>query len=158
LVYMPDWKVHLIFGLLLLSLWLSLNQIFPFLILNFQKTLIFILLVLFVSIFPDIDMKKSKSREIFAIFIAFLVALIYILIFSQTWYYGLAYFFLVYYLITLLPTKHRGITHTLTFSTIFSILTTSFFYFAFNLDFKSSFFYFLIIFSVYFLHLLLDKL
>jgi membrane-bound metal-dependent hydrolase YbcI (DUF457 family) len=125
--------------------------------LSFREILIFILFVPLVSIFPDIDMKKSKSRKIFAIFISFLLALVYILLFPKTWYYGLAYFFLSYFLITLLPTKHRGITHTFTFSILFSILLASFFYFDFNLDFKSSFFYFSIIFSVYTLHLLLDK-
>jgi hypothetical protein len=126
--------------------------------LSSKETLIFILLVPLVSIFPDIDMKKSKSREIFAIFISFLIALTYILIFSQTWYYSLAYFFLTYFLITLLPTKHRGITHTLAFSIFFSILTTSLFYFIFNLNFKDTIFYFSVIFSVYLLHILLDKL
>jgi len=155
---MPDWKVHLIFGLLLLSLWLSLNQILSFSVLNFKETLILILLVPLVSIFPDIDMKESKSREIFAIFISFLLALIYILIFSQTWYYSLAYFFLTYFFITFFPTKHRGITHTLLFSILFSILTTFFFYLIFKLKFKDTIFYFSIIFSVYCLHLLLDKL
>jgi hypothetical protein len=111
-----------------------------------------------VSIFPDIDMKESKSREIFAIFISFLLALIYILIFPQTWYYSLAYFFLAYLLITFLPTKHRGITHTFAFSIFFSILVTFLFYLIFKLNLNNAIFYLLIIFSVYSLHLLLDKL
>jgi len=155
---MPDWKVHLIFGLLLLSFWLSLNQLFSLSSLGLKETLIFILLVPLVSIFPDIDMKKSKSRKAFAIFISFLIALIYILIFPRTWYYSLAYFFIAYFLITLLPTKHRGITHTLAFSILFSILATSFFYLIFKFNLKDTIFYFSIIFSVYALHLLLDKL
>jgi len=155
---MPDWKVHLIFGLLLLSFWLSVNQLFSLSSLSFKETLIFILLVPLVSIFPDIDMKKSKSREIFAIFISSLLALIYILIFSQTWYYSLAYFFLAYFLITFIPTKHRGITHTFVFSILFSILTTSLFYLIFSLDLRKTLFYFSIIFSVYVLHLFLDRL
>jgi membrane-bound metal-dependent hydrolase YbcI (DUF457 family) len=155
---MPDWKVHLIFGLLILSLWLSLNQLFSLSSLGFKETLNFILLVPLVSIFPDIDMKKSKSRKFFAIFISFLLALIYILVFPKTWYYSFAYSLLAYFLIVLLPTKHRGITHTLAFSILFSILTTSLFYFIFSLDLRDALFYFSIIFSVYALHLLLDML
>jgi membrane-bound metal-dependent hydrolase YbcI (DUF457 family) len=70
----------------------------------------------------------------------------------------LAYFFLAYFLITFIPTKHRGITHTFVFSILFSILTTSLFYLIFSLDLRKTLFYFSIIFSVYVLHLFLDRL
>ncbi|MEM5879583.1 MAG: metal-dependent hydrolase [Candidatus Aenigmatarchaeota archaeon] len=155
---MPDWKVHLIFGLLFLSFWLSLNQIFSFSTLSFKKVFMFSLLALFISIFPDIDMKKSKSRKIFALFISTLVALIYFVLFPMTWYYTIAYFFLSYFFIILLPTKHRGITHKLTFSLIFSALATSLLYLVFNSTLEDLVFSFFFIFSIYLSHLLLDRL
>ena len=154
---MPDWKVHLAFGFLLLSFWFSLNQLFSFSNLSFQKIIVFLLLVPLISIFPDVDMKKSKSRKVFAAFVSTLIALIYFVLFPKTWYYGLAYFFLSYFLIILLPTKHRGITHTLAFSFIFSALATFVLSFVFSYDLKDFLFNFSFIFSVYALHLLLDK-
>ncbi|MEM5870246.1 MAG: metal-dependent hydrolase [Candidatus Aenigmatarchaeota archaeon] len=154
---MPDWKVHLIFGLLLLSFWLTFNKIFPLLETDIQKTTLLILLVPFVSIFPDIDMKKSKSRKVFAFFVSTQIALLYFTLFPATWYYGLAYFFLSYFLITLLPTKHRGITHSFPFSLVFSFFLTFIFLPIFNFNPHNFFSFFFLVFSAYSLHLLLDN-
>lgn len=154
---MPDWKVHLVFGFLFLSLFLSLNCIFRFLVLDLQKIFIFTLLVPFVSIFPDVDTKKSKSRKVISLFLSSTIFLIYLLVFPGTWYYGIGYFILLYFLIKLLPTRHRGMTHSFYFSFIFSIPASYFLSLALSLNFYEFSYFFIIIFSVYALHLLLDK-
>jgi len=111
----------------------------------------------FISIFPDVDMKNSKSRKILGLFLSSIFLFLYLLIFTKTWYYGIAFSILLYFLIKLLPTKHRGITHTFPFSFIFSFAISLFFSFVLGLDFSSFFPFFLSVFSAYALHLLLDK-
>lgn len=155
---MPDWKVHLIFGLLLLVLWLSIIYSFSLMVLNPQKLLVLILLMPFISIFPDIDSKQSKSRRVLSLLVSISISLIYILIFPGTWYYGIAYFFILYFLIILFPTRHRGITHSLLFSLIFSSIITFLLYLALNfveIEFIS---WFSLILFTYSLHLALDRL
>ncbi|MEM5868045.1 MAG: metal-dependent hydrolase [Candidatus Aenigmatarchaeota archaeon] len=154
---MPDWKVHLIFGLFLFSFLLSLNHMFSFIDISMKESLTLIFLILLVSIFPDIDMKKSKSRQLLALFISTLLALLYFNIFPSSWYFGIAYFFLCYFLIILLPTKHRGITHTIFFSLIFTISLSLLLHFLLSPSFEKTIFYFSTIFSTYLLHILLDK-
>jgi membrane-bound metal-dependent hydrolase YbcI (DUF457 family) len=154
---MPDWKVHLIFGLLLLVLWTSVIQKFSFIILNFQKFTILILLILFVSIFPDIDVKQSKSRKMFALTVSITAFILYTLLFPNTWYYGLAYFFILYLLITLFPTKHRGVTHSFIFSLLFSLAITYLLSLVFGFGAREFLSWFFLVFSTYALHLVLDK-
>lgn len=155
---MPDWKVHLIFGFLFLILWLAVVSIFSFMLLDFQKLLILILLVSFISIFPDIDAKQSKSRRVFSLILSLSTSLIYIFLFPSTWYYGIAYFVVLYFLIALFPTRHRGVTHSFAFSLIFSLIITYILHLAFNfleIEFLS---WFSLILFAYSLHLFLDKI
>lgn len=152
---MPDWKVHLIFGILLLVLFLNVGYVFSFISLSFQELSVLVFLVMFASIFPDVDIKQSKSRKMLSIVISLMVSAFYVFLFPDTWYYSIAYFFILYFLIRLFPTKHRGITHTFKFSLVFSILVVLLVHFAFN--FGQSLYWFLAIFMAYSLHLLIDK-
>jgi len=154
---MPDWKVHLIFGLLFLVLWLNIIHIFSPFLLTFQKLFVLLLLVPFVSIFPDIDVKQSKSRRLIALLVSISAASLYIFLFPRTWYYGPAYFLILYFLIKLFPTKHRGLTHSFKFLLVFSLTATCLLYLAFNFRLSEFLFWLLLLFSTYALHLILDK-
>jgi len=154
---MPEWKVHLIFGLLLLVLWLNTINILSLMVLNFQKLVALILLIPFVSTFPDIDTKQSKSRKALSLILSVSISLLYMFLFPSSWYYGFAYFFILYFLMRLLPTKHRGFTHSFKFSLVFSISITYLLYLAFSFNQTEFLSWFLLIALTYTLHLVLDK-
>jgi len=155
---MLDWKVHLIFGCLLLIFWLNLFYFFKILEINPMTSFILVALTLFTSIFPDIDLKKSKARDISSILLAFFISIIYIYFYQSTWYYGLVYFLILYFLFKLVPTKHRGVTHTFKFSFIFSLIAVIFIHFLFKLTQTEFLVWFVMIFSSYGFHLVLDKI
>ena len=121
---MPDWKTHFIFSLFLTITWISIFY-FADLQLSFESLVALIVLTVFTSLFPDIDMKRSKIRDVVSFTVAAVVVTTYIFFFADTWYYGPVYFVLLYFILKYLPTKHRGITHTFKFSILFSAVLAS---------------------------------
>ncbi len=158
---MPDWKTHLIFSLFLVIVWLYVLQFVGF-HMDFEKTITIVIFSLFASLFPDIDMGRSKMRKTFSLLLSLSASLAYIFFFIDTWYYAPVYFALLYLILKYLPSKHRGITHTFKFSLLFS-LVLSFLYSIFRNFLFVSFYtgfvvWFLILFSSYNLHLVIDNL
>jgi len=122
---MIDWKLHFIFGLLLVIALLAFFQLVQNLVgfqLSLQDIAIVLVLVSFSTLFPDIDMQKSKIRDMVSFASAITVSIIYLAFLPQTWYYAAVYFLLAYFILRYLPTKHRGIVHTFKFSIFFSFL------------------------------------
>jgi len=153
---MPDWKTHLIFSLFLVVAWLSIFH-FAGLYLSLHNITILVLVTIFSSIFPDVDMKRSKMRDVFSVIFAALVIALYLFFFAETWYYGFAYFILLYLILKYIPTKHRGITHSFKFSIIFSIVLASA-YFIFNpFTVADYILWFVVVFSSYSMHLVVDR-
>jgi len=150
---MPDWKTHFIFGLLLVILWLFVFQVIGF-ELNLWQLVALVSFSIFSSLFPDIDTKKSKIRDILSMAASFVVSILYIIFFVEMWYYGPIYFVLLYLILKYLPSKHRGITHTFRFAFLFSLVLTI----LYSLFKEFSIVWFAIIFSSYSLHLIIDKL
>jgi len=154
---MKDWKSHFIFGNFLIIL-------FIFLLYNFGYSLtglslvILVLSVQFTTLFPDIDMKKSKIRRTISLLTSLVITTVYMISFKDTWFYGPIYFVILYFLMSLIPTKHRGITHTFKFSIIFSLSLTLLINFILPLVENDILIWFFIILSSYNLHLLLDKI
>jgi hypothetical protein len=103
-------------------------------------------------------LKKSKARDISSFLLAFFISTIYIYFYQSTWYYGLVYFLILYFLFKLIPTKHRGIVHTFKFSFLFSLIIVLLIHFLFSLTQTEFLVWFTIIFSSYSLHLLLDRM
>lgn len=154
---MTDWKIHFIFGNFLSIIFIFLFFSFGYK-LSYAELFFIVAIIQFTSVFPDIDLKKSKIRNFTSVIIAICGAGFYMFFFQKTWFYGPIYFLILYVLLKSIPTKHRGLIHTFKFSLIYSI------FFAFLLNFtllqlKISFLiWFIIIFSSYNLHLVLDKL
>lgn len=157
MIFLKSWKHHLIFGNFLVIFWIT---VIYFGQIGFGIPEIFLLVVisLFSTLFPDIDLRISKIRNFVALTTAFGISLVYIYFFQKTWYYSLAYFLILYLLIKIIPTKHRGITHTVKFSFLFSIGILIILNLFLNLNQIENVFWFAIIFSSYNLHLLLDKI
>jgi membrane-bound metal-dependent hydrolase YbcI (DUF457 family) len=155
---MQSWKTHLIFGLLLTIAWLSAIYFFSFYSLTFETVFILVVLIMFATLFPDIDFCNSKIRGVVSLIVSAFLSAIYIFLYSQTWYFGLAYFLALYFLLKRIPSKHRGFTHTLKFATVFSLIIVLVMHFAFSLSQGDFIFWFAVTFSAYALHLLLDKL
>ena len=157
---MPDWKTHLIFSLILVICWMFLLQCFEFK-LDFGRLLSVFILSIFASLFPDIDIKSSKIRDIFSLSISLTILIFYVVFYPDTWYYGPIYFILLYLILKYIPTKHRGITHSFGFAFIFSIVLTCVYISIigrFNaMSELEQAIWFFIIFSSYSLHLVLDR-
>jgi len=153
---MPDWKTHFIFSLFLVIIWISVFYFANFQ-LSVESLVALIVLTVFASLFPDVDMKRSKIRDVVSFIIAAIAVGAYIIFYIETWYYAPIYFVLLYLILKYLPTKHRGIAHTLKFSILFSIALASV-YFIFNpFMFEEFMLWFVIVFLSYNLHLILDK-
>ena len=148
----------MIFGLLLTIAWLSAIYFFNFYSLTFESVFLLIALIMFATLFADIDFRNSKIRDVVSLIVSAILSAIYIFLFPQTWYYGLAYFIALYFLLKRIPSKHRGFTHTLKFATVFSLLVVLVMHFVFSLSQNDFIFWFVVTFSAYALHLLLDKL
>jgi len=155
---MQDWKSHLIFGLLLVIAWLSAIYFFNIFSLTSESIILFVAVTMFSSLFPDIDLQKSKIRDWVSLAIAAMISALYIFLFSQTWLYGLAYFIVLYFLLRHIPSKHRGFVHSIKFALIFSLLIVLLVNFILSLSISDFIFWFVVVFSAYSLHLLLDKL
>jgi len=155
---MQDWKSHLIFGLLLAIVWFSAIYFFNVFSLTFESAFLLVMLVMFATLFADIDLRKSKIRDVLSLTVSAILSIVYMFLFPQTWYYGLAYFLVLYFLLRQVRSKHRGFTHTIWFAIIFSALMTMLLSFVLPLTLSDLFFWFIVTFSAYALHLLLDKL
>lgn len=154
---MPDWKTHLIFSLLLVVAWMGAFNILKVRIATSNVALL-TLVVVFSSLFPDIDMKKSKMRDVFSLVISAAVSAAYLFLFPSSWYYAFVYFIILYLILRYIPTKHRGITHTFKFSLLFSAALASV-YFIFNPFMMEDFIlWFVIAFSGYGMHLFADRM
>ena len=153
---MLDWKLHLIFGLLLAIVFLGFFYFFHIQV-SIETLVSLILVTMFTSLLPDVDLKKSKIRDFVSLISAAAISFIFLFFNSQEWYLSIIYFVVLYIFFKNIPTKHRGVTHTFEFSFIFSVVLSIIFYFSFNLDFQNSLMWFLIIFFSYGLHLVLDK-
>ena len=154
---MKSWLHHFIFGNFLVFFWLAVIYFFNFQLSPFE-IIIMIALSIFSTLFPDIDLRISKIRNFVAGATAFFIALAYLFLFPQTWFYAIAYFVIIYLIIKLIPTKHRGVTHTVKFSFIFSIGVLIMLNFLLKIDQTENIFWFLVIFSSYNLHLGLDRI
>jgi membrane-bound metal-dependent hydrolase YbcI (DUF457 family) len=154
---MPDWKVHLLFGCILAVVWFNIFYFGRFIVDPF-KTAFLLLLSLFSTVFADIDEKHSKIRSFISLGSAFSISAAYIIIYPATWYYALFYFVILFAIFRFVPTKHRGITHSVKFSLLFSVLLTMLFFFGFDLGPVDAILWFSIIFLSYGVHLLLDSL
>ena len=153
---MKDWKSHSIFGLLLAIAFFNFVYFFQVFEISLQFIISLTAVVVFVSVLPDVDLKKSKIRNFIALIAAFAAALFYILLFSQI-YYAIIYFFIIYFLIKFFPTKHRGMSHNFYFSIFFSFLVILVGYFIFSFSQKEFVFWYFVVFISYNLHLFLDK-
>jgi len=154
---MIDWKSHLIFGFLLVLIWLNAIYFLKIFEMDLFFVISLIVLILFISVFPDIDLKKSKIRDLISILMAFAISITYIYFYQSTWFYGPIYFIFVYLIFKNLPTKHRGVLHTFKFSIIFSLVFVFLIYFAIGSSEKILFWFF-VLFSSYCLHLILDRI
>jgi len=161
---MPDWKTHFIFSLFLVIFWILFFQFANFR-LDFENLVTLIVFTIFASLFPDVDMKKSKIRDVFSLIIAVVIVALYISFyketFMETWYYVPVYFILLYLILKYLPTKHRGVTHTFKFSVLFSLALSSA-YLIFNQFFnpfvlQEFVLWPIVVFLSYSLHLVLDR-
>lgn len=154
---MPDWKIHLLFGCLLAILWFNVFYFGKFLG-EPLKAGFLLITSLFSTVFADVDEKKSKIRSFISFILAFSISIAYLFFYTETWYYGPFYFFILFFIFRFMPTKHRGFTHTFKFSVVFSAVLTIFFYFVLNLGRNDMIIWFGIIFLSYNLHLLLDNI
>lgn len=151
---MPSWKIHLLFNSFFLPIFIKLFLSFDP---NYSILLILIPFNILASVFPDIDSTKSKIRNAFAIIIA-LTAILYFFNIGIDSMIILFICFVAFYLfIRFFPTKHRGITHDVIFSIVFSLIATTIIWIIFA--FSSTVFVvcFLIIFFGYASHMFLDK-
>jgi membrane-bound metal-dependent hydrolase YbcI (DUF457 family) len=154
---MLDWKLHLIFGLLLAIAFLGSFYFFQ-IELSIETIVSMIIMTMFTSLLPDVDLKKSKIRDLVSIISAAAISFIFIYFRTDEWYLSIIYFLFLYILFKNIPTKHRGITHTFKFSFLFSVILTGIFYFMFTLNFENLLLWFTVIFFSYNLHLVLDKI
>ena len=152
---MPNSTTHLIISLLFV---IALLWIFNTLNLQMSAFSVVLLLaiVIFSSLFADIDMKRSKIRDVLSLLISAVVSAAYLFLVPGSWQYAFVYFIILYFILRYIPTKHRGITHTFKFSLLFSA-GLAFIYFFFNPVAEQTVFWFLIAFSSYSLHLLVDR-
>lgn len=153
---MPGWKTHIIFSLFLVIVWMGVFYFGDF-TLDITSILLIIMFIISSSLFPDIDMKKSKVRDVFALLVSAAVSGMYLVFFIESWYYAFAYFVILYFILRYIPTKHRGITHTFKFSILFSLTLTSAYFVFKPFIFEQFAIWFVIVFSGYALHLVIDK-
>lgn len=154
---MPDWKIHLLFGCLFAVFWFNIFYYEKFLV-DPLKPLALLPLSLFVSTFPDVDLKKSKTRNLVSFLLASLISAMYIFFYVDTWFYAPFYFFILYFLFKYFPSRHRGIIHSFKFSVLLSAVLALAFYFLLGLSQIEAVFWFGVIFLSYGLHLALDRI
>jgi membrane-bound metal-dependent hydrolase YbcI (DUF457 family) len=153
---MPDWKTHFIFSLFLVIAWISIFYFTSFQ-LGVESIISVFVLTVFTSLFPDIDMRRSKIRDVVSFATAAVIVGAYLFFYSETWYYAPVYFALLYLILKYIPTKHRGIAHTFKFSILFSVVLAAITMAFVKLSIENFLFWFFIVFSSYSLHLFIDR-
>lgn len=155
---MPSWKTHILLNLIIFIFWVKLLfLIYPSI--DIRYLFILLPLVIFVSIFPDIDTKRSKIREWISLVLATCIVILFLIIRATEIWYNIPISFLVlYFSLKYLPTHHRTLTHTLLFSFIFSLILTWIFWIFFTPTIGILFLTFLILFISYNSHLFFDWL
>ena len=155
---MPSWKIHLIFDLIFVIVFVG--TLFGVGVLDNILLLVFLILFnILATIFPDIDTPKSKIRKYVSLILALVVTSYLVIDFSLSSILSVVTtFFFIYLLIRFFPTKHRGITHRLWFSPVFSLGLTFILWLMFNVSLTEFTSCFLIILWGYLSHLILDKL
>ncbi|NCN39575.1 MAG: hypothetical protein COY38_00750 [Candidatus Aenigmarchaeota archaeon CG_4_10_14_0_8_um_filter_37_24] len=155
---MPSWKIHLIFDLIFVAVFLGL--IFSLGLINNLITIFFLVLLnLTAALFPDIDTPKSRIRAYVSLILASAVTGFLAVNFSvDSVISGVIGFALIYLAIRFFPTEHRGATHTLWFSFIFSFALTFVFWLIFRFPGFEFCLYYLIILWGYLSHIILDKI
>jgi len=155
---MPSWKVHLLFNLILVFVWIRILLNYGFL----NDYLLMISLVIFssfLSVFPDIDTPKSKIRDYFSIIITSIIVLYLIMNLTiNSLLFLFVTFIFLYLLFKFFPIKHRGITHSFGFSILFSFIMTVILWFMLGFSLTEFIVYFFVIITGYLSHIFLDKL
>jgi len=129
---MPNWKGHLIFGSILIIISIILNLIFNLLPYTFNiNDLIFIPLIFFFALLPDIDCNESKPKFIITI-IGILISIYYILVENKWIAIAVLCVLLFVWLLRFFPGfQHRGHIHSIIFILfmvwLVSFLTTNIF-------------------------------
>jgi len=154
---MIDWKSHAIFALVLSFSWFAALYLLQ-LPITFVDMVSLVVLVLFASLFPDVDMRKSRIRGVVSLLTAVGIAFAYLLLYRETWYYAPVYFLVLFFLFRYLPTKHRGITHTYKFAVMFAAALSCLYMLVFSLSLNRLVLWFVILFTAYGLHLVLDRM
>lgn len=155
---MPSWKVHLIFNLILVFIWIRVLLNYSFLN-DYLLMVSLVILSSFLSVFPDIDTSKSKIRDYFSIIITSIIVLYLIINLTIESFLSLfVTFTFLYLLFRFFPVKHRGITHSFGFSVLFSFLMTVILWFMFGFSLTEFMVYFFVIFTGYISHLSLDAI
>jgi len=155
---MPSWKVHLIFNLILIFVWIRILLNYDF-VNDYLLVASLVIFSSFLSMFPDIDTSKSKIRDYFSIIIASIIVLYLVLNLTINSLLSLLVTFIFLYLLfRFFPVKHRGITHSFGFSILFSFVMIVILWFMFDFSSTEFIVYFFVILSGYISHLFLDAI
>lgn len=155
---MPSWKTHLIFDLVFTTVLVGIGMQTG-LITNIYLISSLILFNLISAVFPDIDTTKSKIRGHVSLLLSVVLTIYILFNFKIHSVLGaIMVFFFLYILLRFFPTKHRGMTHRIWFSILFSGLLTSIIWYFYELPLYPTLFSFLVIFWGYLSHILVDKL
>ena len=153
---MPSWRTHTFFNVIIFIFWLKV--LFSFSSPSILYPIVVLFFVILASVFPDIDTSRSKIRDWVSLLLATLIMLFYILISQPViWYRIPLYFLLLYLLIRFFPTTHRGKTHSIWFSLVFSFAATIILFYMFTINSTTFVLTFSILFLSYNSHLILDK-
>src|SRR3989338_3619932 len=82
---MLDWKLHLIFGLLLTTGIISFFYFFQFEI-SVEVLISLVIVTMFTSLLPDIDLRKSKIRDFVSVISAATISFVFLFLKSAEWY------------------------------------------------------------------------
>ena len=153
---MPSWKIHLAVSFFISFIWVVL--LFDHgLISNYFLLILIILSSSFMSVFPDIDTWKSNIRNLFSFILASMIIVYFSFNLSPNTIFSLIIGFIsLYVLFRFFPTKHRGLTHKLSFSVFFCSVITIILWIMFNFSIINFVVYFLVLLSGYLSHLFLD--
>ena len=153
---MSSWKTHLLFNSFILLFWLI--SLFNYnLINNYFLLILLFFFGSFLSVFPDIDTWKSDIRNLLSFALASIITVYFFFNMNFNSVLSLVtIFILVYLFFRLFPTKHRGITHKLSFSIFSCLMVTIILWIIFNFSMVSFIIYFLVLLSNYLSHLILD--
>jgi len=155
---MASWRYHILFSFLFLIPWLGFLLTLD-LIHGWTMLISLFILNIFASLIPDVDTSKSKIRNYVSLILALLLTF-YLLpnLSSHSSFSLLLLPVSIYFLMRYFPTQHRGFTHTISFSLIFSILLSTILWFLLNFSTIEFLIYFLTILLGYISHLLLDMI